>query len=113
MSLRANWTSWVLQLLGGLVAGAFGGLVLIHRKHRPDAWMRSDCVPLFLAGCTFFGGGLASYLGDRLWYAGSTSMHTVDWQDHSFISALVSIVMMVVGGVLVVYALVRHFGIDA
>jgi len=96
----------------GLVIGAFIGLAIIARRRRLGGgwWLASDQVSTFIAGAALIGAGLASFYGDQLWLGSSFRVIPPDGIRHSDISRMVSIVTGMSGVVLVLTAILRHFG---
>lgn len=58
----ADWLAWSLQLLLGLLVGASIGALAAERL------LAREALPIFLAGSSLLGGGIHSYLGDRVWF---------------------------------------------
>ena len=72
-SIRFSAT-YLLQFMGGSLAGALGALRVMHRRNSFDIWLGSDCRIAFIAGCALMGGGVAALLAERLWNAGTVDI---------------------------------------
>lgn len=106
----ADWLGWSLQFILGLIVGCVLGAVLITRR-RHGFWMASEAIPAFLLGAAFIGAALASYHGDRLWLGSSYRVIPADGIRHDAKSRAASITTGVVGGTLVLAAILKHFAV--
>jgi hypothetical protein len=112
MKRGADWFAWSLQFIVGLVIGAFIGVATIARRRTLGGgwWLASDQVSTFIWGAALIGAGLASFYGDRLWLGSSFRVIPPDGIKHSDTSSMVSILTGLLGVVLVLRAILRHFG---
>lgn len=106
----ADWLAWALQFILGLIVGLVLGAVLISRR-RHGFWMASEAISTYLLGTALIGAALASYHGDRLWLGSSYRVIPADGIRHSAKSRAVSISTGVVGGILVLAAILKHFAV--
>ncbi len=106
----ADWLAWALQFILGLIVGLIFGAVLILRR-RHSFWMAAEAIPFHLMGAALIGAALASYYGDRLWLGSSYRIISADGIRHSGKSRAVSISTGVVGGILVMTAILKHFAV--
>lgn len=113
MKRGADWLAWFLQFIVGLAVGALVGLVMISRRRRYGGgfWLDPEQVSTFIFGAALICAGLASYYGDRLWLGSSYRVIPPDGIRHSDTSRILSIIMGLLGGILVLTALLRHFGV--
>ena len=116
MKRGADWIAWSLQLIVGLAVGGFIGLqVIIKSDDRhlslwdSGFWLATEHVPLFLWGAAFIGGGLASYLGDRLWMGSSYRLIPPDDPKNSPASRALSMFIGLLGVGWVFLAMLRQF----
>jgi TRAP-type C4-dicarboxylate transport system permease small subunit len=106
----ADWLAWALQFILGLIVGLILGAELISSRHH-SFWMASEAVPAHLLGAALIVAALASYYGDRLWLGSSYRIIPTDGIRHSAKSRAVSISTGVVGGILVIGAILKHFAV--
>ncbi len=106
----ADWLAWSLQFILGLIVGVVVGAVLISRRHQ-GFWMASEFIPVYLLGTALIGAALASYYGDRLWLGSSYRIIPADGIRHSSNSRVVSITTGVMGGLLSLVAVLKHFAV--
>lgn len=112
MNRGADWLAWFLQFIAGLVAGALVSVAIISRRRFGGGWwLASQQVPTFIWGTALIGAGLASFYGDRLWLGSSYRVIPPDDIKHSDTSRIVSIITGALGGILVLTAILRHFGV--
>lgn len=103
---QADWMSWVLHYIFGLVVGAgmaFGGGMRWNRFS--SSTLDGDQL-LIVLGSAFIGGGLASQFGDRFW---SDSYRCIppDEITHSQASKIASVFSWLVGSLLLFLGLIR------
>jgi uncharacterized membrane protein YeaQ/YmgE (transglycosylase-associated protein family) len=106
----ADWLGWSLQFILGLIVGCVLGAVLITRR-RHGFWMASEAIPAYLFGSALIGAAIASYHGDRLWLGSSYRIIPADGIRHNAKSRAASISTGVVGGILVLAAILKHFAV--
>lgn len=112
MERGADWLAWILQFIVGLVVGAIVGLVIISRgRYSRGIWLDPEQVSTFIFGAALVGAGLASYYGDRLWLGSSYRVIPPDGIKHNETSRMASMVTGLLGGILVLVSLLRHFGV--
>lgn len=111
MKQRADWLAWSLQFVVGLAVGAILGLYITWRGWRFGTSTPSQHFLMLVAGAAFVGAGLASYYGDRLWFGSSYRVISPDEIPHSTTSKVLSITTGVVGGGLILIALLRNLNI--
>ncbi len=113
MKHSADWFSWSLQFIAGLVVGAVVSLMFLgehSRSGRGAGLVEWRNAPIFIAGAALIGAALASFYGDRLWLGDSYRVIPPDDIAHTDLSRIASIVVGVLGGLLVLAALLRQFG---
>jgi hypothetical protein len=71
----------------------------------------SQHVPVFIAGTALVGAALASLYGDRLWLSESYRVIPPDGVHHNNTSRTVSIAVGILGGILILTAILRQFGL--
>jgi hypothetical protein len=108
MNRQANWLSWSLQFIIGLVVGGLGGLWLLMRRGYSMFWLSPNLVPHFIAGASLLGGGLASYYGDRLWL--DDYIIPQEPPEQSDLSKNLSLLAGCAGVGLMLFAVLRYFG---
>lgn len=106
----ADWLAWALQFILGLIVGLIFGAVLILRQ-RHSFWMAAEAILAYFLGAALLGAALASYYGDRLWLGSSYRIISADGIRHSGKSRAASISTGVVGGILVMAAILKHFAV--
>lgn len=113
MKRSADWLAWSLQFIAGLIVGAlFGdGINSQPRKYGGGSWLASEQGSTFIWGAALIGAGLASFYGDRLWWGYSYRVIPPLDMEHSNTSRLVSMVAGVIGSILVLTTILRHFGV--
>lgn len=105
---KADWLSFIMHFIVGLIAGCLLGMFVIH-KRRHGIWLEREQIMPFLTGTSLAMGGFGARWGDRLWLGLSYRVIPPDQPTHSKASLTVSSISMVVGIALAVAALVRHF----
>jgi hypothetical protein len=113
MNERADWLAWSLQFLLGLVVGGVLSVIFIRGGRRSIPLIAREDAPLFMLGAAFIGAALASHYGDALWLGNSYRVSPPDKPRHSLASVWASRVVGLIGGLLVLVALVRSFGLFA
>lgn len=119
MNKRADWLAWSLQFLFGSLVGA--SLICLPWASRHGhrfigiPFSARGASPAFSSllglGGALIGGALASWFGDRFWFGGAFRISPPDEPEHSIASRTASLVVGLVGGVLVLIALARLFGL--
>lgn len=110
MNRRADWFSWSLQFVVGLVAGAlFSALFMRGGRRSIPLVAQEECLP-FMLGAALVGAALASRFGDRLWLGDSYRIIPPDEPRHSAASRKTSAIVGGIGGLMVFLAIVRSFG---
>lgn len=120
MNERADWVAWSLQFVAGLAVGAGFSLMFIS-DGRSTIRLRNNTIPLiaretsptFILGVALIGAALASHDGDQLWLGGSYRVFPPAEPRHSVASRRASLVAGCIGGILVLIALARSFGLLA
>lgn len=108
MKMRADWAAWILQFLFGSIVGAGISLAFTPGlRRRSDTLIDREDAMMFLLGTVLIGGGLASYLGDRLWLDGVYRFSQPEAARHSMLSRILSILFTVAGLVLLITAIMR------
>lgn len=113
MNERADWLAWSLQFLLGLVVGAVFSVFFIRGGRRSIPLIEREDAPLFILGVAFVGAALASHYGDQLWLGHSYRVIPPDKPRYSLMSLRASWAVGGVGGLLILTALVRSFGLFA
>src|SRR4051812_48153938 len=109
MKEGADWLAWALQFIVGFFVGAVLA-VYITRRSRYVPWEApSEHILMLVLGGALIGAGLASYMGDRLWFGGSYRVIPPDDVRHSATSKALSILAGTTGGALVLLALLLNF----
>jgi hypothetical protein len=110
MNRKPDWVAWVLQGLVGFAAGGVLGFSMVIKTTggRRGEFVADDQKSLFLFGMASLGFGVASLLGDRLWLQNSYRQLAPDDPAHNPVTKFVSIAIALVGGVLVLVAIVRR-----
>lgn len=111
MNKRADWLAWFLQFFFGLVAGALCSGVFIRGGYRSIPLIARETSPTFILGAALIGASLASRYGDVLWVGDSYRVIPPVEPRHSTASRRASLIVGGVGGLLVLIALVRSFGL--
>lgn len=107
-SSKADWLSFVLHLIVGLVPGCIIGYLLITRR-RQGIWLQEDLIFPFLIGTSLFCGGVAARYGDRLWIGYNYRVIAPDESKHNRLSLFISYLIVAVGLALVLSSLFKHF----
>jgi hypothetical protein len=107
-SKQADWLSFALHLIFGLVVGFFVGLAAISRKGQ-SFWLTEEFILPYLIGTSLIGAGLGAKMGDRLWLGNNYRIIPPSGQSHSRVSCYCAITTLVLGSTIVVFCIVRHF----
>ena len=110
MKKRADWLAWSLQFLSGFFIGALCSLMFI-RGRRSIPLIEREASPVFAFGAALIGAALASYYGDQLWSGGSYFIIPPLKRGQSRASRRASLAVGCVGGILVLIAFLRPFGL--
>ena len=105
---KADWLSLIMHFIVGAVVALLLGFAVIMRRRR-GIWLDDHLILPFIVGACLLGGGLGSKFGDRLWLANSYKVIPPTPAQHSKISTVLSITSAIVGALLVVSSLARHF----
>jgi hypothetical protein len=111
MNERADWLAWSLQCLLGLVVGALFSVIFIGGGRRSIPLIAREHSPTFILGTALIGAALASHYGDQLWLGDSYRVIPPDKPRHSLASLRASLTVGCIGGLLVLIALARSFGL--
>jgi hypothetical protein len=107
-SKQADWLSFTLHFIFGLVVGFFVGLYSITRNASGTNLAEEFIIP-FLFGASLIGAGLATKLGDRLWIGDNCRIIPPDAPRHSQVSYYSAISTIVLGSAVVVFSIISHF----
>lgn len=110
MKNGADWFAWSLQFLAGLVVGGLAGVIFLADHSRRRGFIDSPQAPVFLAGTALIGAALASFYGDELWLGDSYRAIPPNGIAHSEVSRIASVGAGVLGGLLVLGAVLRQLG---
>jgi ABC-type sulfate transport system permease component len=110
-SNSADWLSWVMQAIVGLVVGALAGLTLASRG-RAGGWRIDESLLLpFILGTALMGAALASHYGDRLWIGDNYRVIAPDGVQHSRSSQFLTFFLGILGLILTLSAILRQVGV--
>ena len=98
----ADWFSWTLHLMLGLLVGFALGFVIAFRMVRYH-FLTVGSMHIALAGLTLIGGAMTSYLGNRAWYR--RSMFDPEEPAQNWASRTASLIIGSAGCSLVVLAI--------
>jgi hypothetical protein len=98
----ADWVAWTLHLIFGSIIGAALGIYVAARVLRAGM-VSSDGTIWAVAGCALIMGAASSHWGDRLWTR--PSVFSGNEPPRSDLSALVSMVIAIVGVLAIVWGL--------
>ena len=105
---KADWLSFVLHFIFGLIVGCIIGLVTILRR-REGIWLQEELILPYLAGTSLIGGGLGAKFGDRLWMGSSYRVIPPDAPHHNRLSLYFSNLSVLLGFGLAATSLFKHF----
>ncbi len=105
---KADWLSFVMHFIFGLLVGGALGLFTICRR-RHGIWLQEELILPYLSGTALIFGGLGAKLGDRLWMGDNYRVIPPNVPTHNKASFCLSILAMVLGGILAALSLFRHF----
>lgn len=106
---KANWVSFVLYYIIGIISGLILGFCIIRRRRR-GIWLNEELILPFLIGAALISAGIFAKMGDRLLLDNHYKLIPPDNSSHSKLSLSLSILSIVIGAGLVSYSLCRHFG---
>lgn len=110
MNKSADWLAWCLQFVFGLIVGTIFG-TYSNSWLRPSLFGLGTVPSTYFVGAALIGAGLASFYGDRLWIGLSYRVIAPDEIRHSVKSRIFSIITGVIGGILVLTAVIKHFAV--
>lgn len=105
---KADWLTFVLHFLFGLIVGCVIGLCFIARR-RHGIWLDEELILPYLCGTSLIGAGLGAKLGDRLWIGDNYRIIPPDAPSHSKLSRFLFLLSIVSGTALTTSSLWRHF----
>jgi len=114
---KADWLSWILQLIFGCFAGAGIGLVAVGKgwnhpyfygRNGSGSWLEGGDIPLFVIGMGLFMGASFSNAGNSVW-APRDSINP-DKINQSKASKLLSLLIGITGLGLMIFAVLRTYG---
>ena len=105
---KADWISFVLHFVFGLLVGCFVGFITITRR-RHGIWLQEELILPYLFGTSLFCAGLGAKLGDRLWIGDNYRIIPPDSPKHNRRSIFLSMISIVCGAGLAVVSLFLHF----
>ena len=103
MKKDADWASWTMQFIIGMVVGAFLGVIPCLALSRYAARSSITTVDALYVICatSLAVAGLAAYKGDRLWF-GKPSIFIPMGHKHSHLSKTLALLIAIAGFTLVV-----------
>lgn len=107
-SKQADWLSFAMHFIFGLVVGFFVGLYSVTRSASGLNLADASIIP-FLFGASLVGAGLGAKLGDRLWLGNSYIIIPPDTPRHSRVSCYSAISTIVLGSAMVTFSIISHF----
>ena len=107
-SKQADWLSFALHFIFGMVVGLFVGLIAISRR-RQSIWLTEELILPYLIGASLIGAGLSAKMGDRLWVGDNYRIIPPSGPIHSRASYFSAISTLILGSAMVVFCIVRHF----
>lgn len=108
MKKNADWISWVLQFLFGMIVGGCFALGMISRRGHRTGFIPDNDTGLFIVALSLAFGGLAACLGDRLWFNSNGSIFSNYGHEHSPFSKILAVLISVVGFLLAGTIFVRE-----
>jgi hypothetical protein len=106
-SKQADWLSFALHFIFGLVVGFFVGLAAISRRGQSFCITEEFILP-YLIGASLIGAGLGAKMGDRLWVGDHYRIIPPSGPSHSRVSYYSAISTLVFGIAMVVFCIVLH-----
>ena len=108
---KADWLGWMMQFLFGFVVGGLGSGIFIEGGSRSVPLVSPEHAPVFSAGVGLLAAAVASRYGDQLWLGSSYRVIPPDAPQQSKASFVASMAAGVMGGLLVLVALLDTFGL--
>lgn len=105
---KADWLSFILHFVFGLVVGCILGFVTISRR-RHGIWLQEELILPYLSGTSLIVAGFGARMGDRLWVGNNYRIIPPNGNRHSRFSLFVATISIVIGVCLSLVSLYRHF----
>lgn len=100
---RADWLSFILHAIFGLILGLIGGAATVHHR-RFSPFLDEYFVLPFILGTGLFLAGLGAKYGDRLWLGDTFRTVASDRPKHNTASTLLAFTLMVTGLLIAVFS---------
>lgn len=97
MKNNADWLSWILQFLFGMIVGGCLALGMVSRRGGRSTFIPDDDKALFIVALALAFAGLAACLGDRLWFNSTGSIFSNYGHEHNPFSKALAVIISVAG----------------